>query len=187
MSNKCKLFCIAAGMILLSGCAAWQLVKTPREWKSGKLSAQLPAGWMKFNSPQDLLFLTKDGEMLQLIRVFSYKYDNDKEFPLTKKKLAKNMLAQETADLIINELSLSKDLVNLQITENIPAEIGGEQGFKIVYAYNTPESLEVKVILYGFQGGDFVYLFQYQAAKQYYFEKDIAIFDKFIMSLRVYD
>lgn len=89
------------------------------------------------------------------------------------------------SDLIINELNLNKDLQNLKVTENSPSQIGGKDGFKIEYNYNTPDNLEVKTILYGFRGADFVYLIQYQAAKQYYFDKDIETFERFIETFRI--
>jgi hypothetical protein len=172
-------------MLLICGCAAWQLVQSPYQWKNSGFEATLPAGWMKFNSPADLLFLTKDGELLQNIRIYRYEIDKKDTLPISKKTFTDTMLPQEISELIVNEMSLDETKQKLSIIENIPVDISGEDGFKIEYTFNTRESLRVKTIMYGFKKDKFIYLIQYQSAEQYYFTKDLTAFKDFVNSFKV--
>lgn len=172
-------------VLLICGCAAWQLVQRPRQWKYAELEATLPAEWMKFSSPVDLLFLTKDGELLQNIRIYRYKLDKKDTLPISKKAFTDTMLPQEISELIVNEMSLDGNKQNLSIAENIPIDLGGQSGFRIQYAFNTKDSLKLKSILYGFKKDKFVYVIQYLAAEQYYFDKDVNTFNDFIASFKI--
>jgi len=79
---KIKLFFVVCLSLLVCGCAAWQLVPSPRQWRYAEFEATMPAEWMKFSSPVDLLFLTKDGELLQNIRIFRYRIDKKDILPI---------------------------------------------------------------------------------------------------------
>ena len=184
MKTKYIIFLIVL-VIIMCGCAAWQLVKVERKWKYSNLEANIPGGWMKFNSPTDILFLTRDGELLQTIRIYRYQTEKNKELPISKKKFSNNMLTQEIAELIINEIGLRKGTQNLKLLEDTPTKVGGQEGFKLEYTFNTADSLQIKSIIYGFKDNKFIYLIQYQAAQQYYFDKDIVTFQKFINDFRV--
>lgn len=186
MNKKFKkiLFVFLIGF-LLTGCAAWQLVGSQYKWNYAKFEAVLPEGWMKFNSPTDLLFLTKDGEFLQTIRLFRFAIGKDKELPITKKKFTNEMLPQEIAELIVNEMSLDQNKQNLKIIENVPADISGRNGFRLEYIYNTTEKLKLESIMYGFKENKFIYLIRYQAAEQYYFAKDLTTFKDFVNSFKI--
>jgi hypothetical protein len=183
---KAKILLIPILSLIICGCAAWQLVQIPYKWRYSNFEATLPEGWMKFNSPVDLLFLTKDGEFLQNIRFFRYRIDKEKELPLSKKKFMKEMLPQEIAELIVNEMSLDKNKNNLKILENTPVSISGTEGFRLQYVFNTPEHLKLKSIDYGFKYDKYIYLIRYQAAEQFYFDKDIEAFNGLIDGFKIF-
>lgn len=182
---KIKQLPILLLVFLVYGCAPWQLVERPREWKYLEFEATLPVEWMKFNSCPDLLFLTKDGESLQNIRIFRYQISKKETLPITKKVFVDTMLPQEISELIVDEMSLDQNRQKLKIIENIPVDISGEKGFKVEYTFNTPDKLKLKSILYGFKKDNFIYLIQYQAAEQYYFGKDLAVFNNFINNFKI--
>lgn len=171
--------------IFICGCAAWQLIETQYKWQYAKFEALLPEGWMKLNTGSDLLFLTKDGELLQTIRLFRFRIGKDKELPITKKKFTNEMLPQEISELIINELSLDQNKHNFKTLENVPVNISGKDSFRIEYTYKTPDNLVLKVMLYGFKEDKYIYLIQYQAAEQHYFDKDIEVFKKFVSDFKI--
>jgi len=178
-----KKLSLALCLLLLCGCAPWQLVKNPRQWKHSGFEATLPGEWMKFNGP--MLFLTKDGELLQNINIYKYKIDKKDALPLSKKTFTDAMLPQEISELVLNEMSLDENKLKLSVIENSPVDIGGKSGFKLVYMYNTKDSLKIKSILYGLKKDKFIYMIQYLAADQYYFDKDFKVFNDFIDSLKI--
>lgn len=175
-------------LISLSGCATtWQYIdKNDAVWKHSHFEARLPMGWVKCNAPSSLLGLTKDGLALQQISLTKHKTESDKEFPKTKKKIKEGMLSQEIADLIINEMSLNREIfLNFQIIENKPAKIGGIDGFKIIFTYNNEDFMKSEVVYYGFILKKQFYSLQYIAAKQHYFERDLADFEWFVDNFNV--
>ncbi|MDD2751570.1 MAG: hypothetical protein PHN59_00355 [Candidatus Omnitrophica bacterium] len=172
--------------LFFAGCATWQMVGAQNQWKCDKLEATLPEGWMRLNLTADLLFLTKDGEWLQSIRIFRFKTGNDKALPISKKKFTEEMLPQEISDLLVNEMSLDSNRLNFEVKENVPCAIGTKDGFKLQFTYNTADHLKLKDILYGFKLDKYVYIIQYQAAQQHYFDKDVADFEAFMESFRVF-
>jgi len=182
---KIKLLFILSLALLVCGCAPWQIVQNSRQWRYLGFEATLPAGWMKLNSSPDILFLSKDGELLQSIRIFRYEINKKNALPITKKIVTDNMLPQEISELIVNEMSLNQNKQKLKILENIPIDISGENGFKLEYVFNTPDNLKIKSVLYGFKKDKFIYLIQYQATEQFYFDKDVVVFDDFIKSFKV--
>jgi len=95
------------------------------------------------------------------------------------------MFPQEISELIVNEMSLDEARQKLSIIENVPANIGGKDGFRIEYTFNTRDSLKLKSIMYGFKKDKFIYLIQYQAAEQYYFDKDLIVFNDFVNSFKI--
>lgn len=182
---KIKIFSVLFLVLLICGCAAWQLVPNPRQWRYAEFEAMLPAEWMKFSSPVDVLFLTNDGEQLQNIRIFRYKIDKKEKLPISKKTFTDAILPQEISELIVNEMSLDDNKQKLRIIENTPVNIDGKDGFKLEYVFNTKDNLKLKSILYGFKKEKFIYLIQYQAAEQYYFAKDLTVFKDFVNSFKI--
>ncbi len=59
----------------------------------------------------------------------------DTELLHTKKKFEKGMLPQEAAEVVIDNLRSNPNILNQNVVENKPVQIGGHPGFKIVYTY----------------------------------------------------
>ncbi|MCK9604674.1 MAG: hypothetical protein M0R66_09985 [Candidatus Omnitrophica bacterium] len=188
--NSKVVFVLAALALFVSGCVSvqpWQLTQNSQKWKYANLEATIPDGWMRMNyAAKNMLLITKDGESLQTIMVFM----NDTQYKgkglsPEKKKAEKDMLPQEIADSIIDAMSIDQTKKNFKALENSPAVIGGQDGFKIDYTYSTQDNLKTRCVEYGFKNNDSLCMIKYDAAAQYYFDKDIAVFEKLVSDLKV--
>ena len=159
-----------------SGCAPWMVVGGPYENTKHNFKTEFPKGWRKFNLSKDDVLITKDGFTLQFIRIS--RNPIDREFEHTKKKLTKDMLPQEAAEIIIQNFRSNPDIINQELLLNYPATIGGYPGFNIAVSFQTNEGLSKKSIIYGFLSGSSYYEILYEAPERYYFSKDEADFEK---------
>ncbi len=171
---KCSLFLYALLLTILSACAQWEMVGGKYFSNEENFEVDLPNGWRKSNIIQDALSITRDGMYLQLIWIA--RVNVEKEPPYTKKKLSKDMLPQEVAELVIDDFRSNQTLSNLQISKNSPELVGGYPGFKLIYSYRTREGLRKKGIYYGILLGNWYYYLYYEAPTRYYFPKDQAVF-----------
>ena len=163
-------------IFILLGCATWVAVGGKYKMDSQNFAVDLPDGWRKFNLASDSLLITKDGLSLQRIHIS--RLEVGKDLLHTKKKFAKGMLPQEVADVFIDYFSSNTNIMNQEILENNPAQIGGHSGFKIVYTYQTKAGLNIKGVTYGFMLDNWFYEILYEAAERQYFEKDLQAFEK---------
>ena len=106
------------------------------------------------------------------------------ELKHTKKTFAKDMLPQEVAEIELDNVRANPNVTNFELLENVPAEIDGRPGFKLVYTYRTRDGLPLKRAHYGLVLGEWVYRIQYQAPVQYYFDRDFDVFERVRASLR---
>ena len=109
----------------------------------------------------------------------------DDEFEHTKRKLSKDMLPQEAAEVILDNISSDQTVLNLEVLENIPTEISGFSGFRLVFTYKNKDGLRTKSIFYGFMKGEWFYSIGYNSAARHYFEKDLETFKKVLKSFKV--
>ena len=63
--------------------------------------------------------------------------------------------------------------------------MAGLPGFKLVYSFRAVNGLRLKRVHYGVLVRDWVYRIQYQAAARYYFDKDLATFERVRESFRL--
>ena len=169
-------------LVLLMGCAPWTKVGGTYKNSHDKYAVDLPQGWMKVNT-DEYLFVTRDGALLQNILI--KKIDIEKPLENTKKKLNKNMLPLEASEVIIDNISSDKAVLNLAVLENIPVTIDGKQGFKILYTYKNKDGLKFKSLYCGFLFENWLYSIRYTAAERYYFSKDVEIFEALLNSFKL--
>jgi len=169
-------------LLLITGCAPW--VKVGGLYKSPphNFSVELPNGWMRLNTG-DRLYITRDGVLLQNIII--ERLNIEKPLEHTKKKFSKDMLPQEVAEVVLDNISSDQTVLNFEVKENIPARISGFPGFKVVFTYKNKDGLWLKSILYGFIGDEWFYGIRYTAARRYYFDKDLRTFEKVFESFRL--
>lgn len=173
---------ILFGVICVAGCALWTQIGGLYTSDAGKFSVELPNGWMKSNAV-DYLLITRDGVLLQNIVI--EQIDINKGLQHTKKKLRPDMLPQEAAEVIIDNMTSNPAILNLEVIENIPAKVGGFPGFKLVTTYKNKDGLKFKSVYYGFLWDHWLYSLRYSAPQRYYFVKDLPTFENVVKSFKL--
>ena len=167
----------------LSGCAPWVMVEGPYRMDSQGFEVNLPAEWRRATFVQDTLILTRDGASLQLIRIERVGIGN--ELTHSKKKFDKRMSPQDVAEVELEEVRSIPRVRNFELVENVPLQVAGFPGFKLVYSFRAVNGLRLKRVHYGVLVRDWVYRIQYQAPARYYFEKDLVTFERVRESFRL--
>jgi len=199
--KKLLFFFLAICMVYL-GCATWVNVggnytmdpekitlDLPKDWKKYNYGPQkfvdawIPQGWKKFEQVDKPLVITRDGISIQQIRVA--RVPINQELKITKKKLSKDMLPHEVADLIKDNILSNPDIMNSKIIDNIPAKLGGYSGYKLIYTFQGKNGLTYKTVDYGFIQDEWYYYLIYVAPNRYYFAQNISDFEKIKDSFRL--
>ncbi|MEE9496533.1 MAG: hypothetical protein V3V39_08400 [Desulfobacterales bacterium] len=149
---------------------------------SYSFTIDIPEGWRKIDNNR-YLFVTKESPFLQYIMVQNRPIG--RSFRNTKKKIQKEMLPEEAAQIIIDELVSDQNLVNLRILDNTPASIKNYEGFKILYTYSDSEDQAYKTLYYGFIKEDTFFNLRFTAAARIYFERDIGSFRNILNSFQI--
>jgi len=173
---------LLVSIFLIFGCVSAAEKRSLQDLPDYGFSVKIPEGWWK---PQyiDKFLITKDGPYLQYVLI--QQRPLAKPFTVTKKTIRKQMLPQEAASIIIDELASDRNLVNFKLIENAPAVISGQPGFKILFTYFNENGSEFKTLYYGLINGTFFFNLRYTAAKRHYFEKDLADFDQILSSFKL--
>ena len=139
--------CVLIVLLFVVGCAAWIKVGGLYKSKPHNFSVELPNGWMRLNT-RDRLYITRDGVLLQNIMI--ERLNIEKSLEHTKKKFSEDMLPQEVAEVVLDNIRSDQTVLNFEVVENIPARISGFPGFKVVFTYKNKDGLRLKSISYGF-------------------------------------
>lgn len=172
-----------ATFLLLAGCSVWVMVDGKYSRTSENYEVELPAGWRRHIQTWDGLRMTKDGLTLQRLTIA--RLPINRELPHTKKKLARGMLPEEAAEVVVDNIRSNPNIVDQQIEEDVPAKVGGYPGYKLVYTYRTRDGLKKKAIDYGVLVGNWHYHLHFEAPARYYFVKDQGDFEKLKDSFRI--
>lgn len=176
----------AAALVLTAGCVSlpWVPAEPQHTVRSGHFSVELPQGWMRWNhGPADEVLVTRDGEMLQQILV--ERVPVDAELRHTKKRLARGMLSQEAAEVVIDNYASDRSNLDFEVRENSPTKVAGFPGFRVTFTYRTRDGLRIKTVYYGFVKDDALYGIRYTAPQRYYFDKDIKSFEQVLQSFKL--
>ena len=149
---------------------------------SYSFTIDIPEGWRKIDNNR-YLFVTKESPFLQYIMVQNRPIG--RSFRNTKKKIQKEMLPEEAAQIIIDELVSDQNLVNLRILNNTPATIKNYEGFTILYTYSDSEGQTYKTLYYGFIKEDTFFNLRFTAAARIYFQRDIGEFRSILNSFQI--
>lgn len=175
--------CLLMALFFLVGCAPWVEVGGLYRDEVHKFSVELPQGWLKLNQT-DYIFITRDGGLLQKITLERIYVDTQSAY--TKKKFNKDLLANEAAEIMLDNVDSHPRVLNLKVLENRPVNINELSGFKIVFVFNNKyNEVKYKGTIYGFIVEEWIYLINYEAPLRYYFDRDIKIFEKVIETFRL--
>ena len=169
-------------LLIVPACAPWTIAGGPYKSLSHNFYVDIPRGWMMLDTDQYLL-ISGDGPFLQYVLIQDRHID--KSFRHTKKKISRDMLPQEAAEVVLDEIISDQSVLNLELIENIPTRINQHDGFRVVFTYKNKDGLELKTVYYGFLAGERFYNMRYTAVKRYYFEKDIETFNKVFDSFKL--
>lgn len=175
---------IALTILALAGCGPWVKTEGPYTAAPLHVSADLPPGWMRQNTDRHIL-MTKDGVLLQVIVVKRLDISQEKQFPHTKKRVTREMLPQEVAEVVLDDYYSDTDNRDIQVEENAPATIDGNPGFRLRFTHGTGLGLHQRKLYYGFLKNGELYTLLYAAPRRHYFDRDLADFEKVVMSFKL--
>jgi hypothetical protein len=143
----------------------------------------LPAGWRRATTVGDSLLVTRDGVNLQTIRIERVAIGD--ELTHTKRKLAKGISPQDVAEVELDEVRSDQGVRGFELLQNVPVQVAGLPGFKLVYSFRAVNGLRLRRVHYGVLVRGWVYRVQYQAPARYYFGRDLATFERVRESFRL--
>ena len=192
----CQFTAVKAAVVLglaayaLSGCGPWVQVGGPYRYSPHPVDPAgfqviLPAEWRRATFIEDSLLLTRDGVSLQYIRIEQVAVGD--ELAYTKKRFARGMSPLDVAEVELDEARSDQTAKQFELLANVPFQVGGFPGFKLVYTFKTVNGLRLKRVHFGVLVRTWVYRVQYQAAARFYFDKDLATFERVQESFRVTD
>jgi hypothetical protein len=152
-------------ILFVAGCMACAHTGGMSKPASYSFTIDIPEGWRKIDNNR-YLFVTKESPFLQYIMVQNRPIG--KSFRNTKKKIQKEMLPEEAAQIIIDELISDQNLVNLRVLDNSPAT----QTYKTLY--------------YGFLKEDTFFNLRFTAEGQIYFQRDISDFRSVLNTFQIF-
>ena len=176
-------FIVFVGLMVLGCAAAWTPVNGLYNMESENFTVTLPEGWQRYNHATSQVIITRQGMQLQRIAIF--RTPIDKKLPFTRKMILPDMLPQEVAEVVIDNLKSNPNISNGVVLENDPALISGQAGFKLIYSFRTREGLDKKGVFYGLLQGNQLYKLVYEAPQRYYFDKDLQTFETTVASFRL--
>ncbi len=173
-------------LLFAAGCVTLPWVPTGGVYTSEThpYTVELPQGWMRWTQDKDDdLIVTRDGDLLQYILI--ERVSTETPLKHTKKRLAKGMLPQEAAEVVLDNFSSDKNHSGFEVKENRPIRIGGFPGFRVAFTYKTADSLKVTSVYCGFLTGEWLYGLRYTAPQRHYFDKDLRTFERVLQSFRM--
>ena len=176
-------FTMLIGIVFLGCVSVWTPVSGLYDMGSENFAVTLPEGWRRYNQVANKVIITRQGLRLQRIAIL--RTPIDKKLPFTHKMILPDMLPQEVAEIVIDNLKSNPNISNSVVMENDPAVISGYPGFKFVYSYQTKDGLNKKGISYGLLKDGMLYKLIYEAPQRYYFDKDLETFETTVASFRL--
>jgi hypothetical protein len=108
-----------------------------------------------------------------------------RSFRNTHKKIKVDMLPEEAAQVIVDEIASDKNILNFRVLNNSPATIQGHEGFKILFTYNDQKGSKFKTLYYGLIKEDTFFNLRFTAADRIYFKQDIETFKRMLKSFQI--
>ncbi len=177
-------------ILMLSLCACmgrqaqWAPAGSQAVLSDDQLDMEWPQGWMTLRPAEKdavavkqglLLMGTRDGFGLQNMRL--HKRALDGEFTHTQKKLSAEMLPQEVAEVILDDLRANPEVVDLNVVDHRPSTVAGVPGFRLTVTYRGKSGLLRQSALYGCTHKGMLVLLSFDAPKRHYFAYDLATFE----------
>ena len=169
-------------LFLTAVLAVWSPLGCSSQVTLQNVSIEPPQGWRKVSSTEYIM-ITRDGAFAQYILI--QKRHVDKPFTNTKKMLRRDMLPQQAAEVIMDEIRSDAHIFDPQVIENLPSKINQYDGFRIVFTYKSKYGTEYRTMYYGFLQGRWLYSLRYSALESKYSDEDVRAFEKVMGSLKI--
>jgi len=167
----------------LTGCVStWTATPGPQRADKIGVTAELPAGWSRFN-PDAGLVMTRDGMLLQSVVVARDKYET--KIANTERKISANTEAIEAAQILIDAMKADQSKHHLELLDNQPATVAGHPGFRLEVTYKTGDGLTLHETIYVALTEDSYVIVRYTAPNRYYHERDAGAFEQIVASLQI--
>lgn len=189
---------VVVGLVLLTtGCMPapyWAKPLGKEQLPSQGVEMTVSPEWMRFNLDRSskvadelksegvVMFLVRDGMTLQSIKVFRRPLANP--LSATKKVLSKDMLPQEMAELIFDQVRSNPQVGMQRLVDNAPATLSELSGFRLQYTFKPKDGPTRQVVTYGAVQGEWLVGIIYSAPTRHYFEIGLAEFETMKQSLR---
>ncbi len=170
--------------LLCAGCMTIWVKPPQKEYHhSGlKISAMLPQEWMRF-TPDKGLVLTKDGVTLNIMSIMKFRFKDKLEF--TKRKFTEDMTPLDLAEVEIDNFKSNTNIAQFEIVQNKPEILAQQQSYFLEYTYETLAGLKIHGKLYGFVFDGHIYRVRFEAADQFYYQKNLNDFDQMVKSIHM--
>jgi hypothetical protein len=146
-------------------------------------NAAVPEGWKKIDCDEPMVFMTKDGGYKQFVLIRERPLSEP--FQFTQRTFRADMVPEQAAEIIVNEIASDTNIRNFSLLENVPARIAGHNGFRLTFVYTDADGFIFKTIYYGFINGDTFYNIRYGATQEEYFQNDLKTFQKVFESFKL--
>lgn len=143
----------------------------------------VPEGWKTIDSDDPMLFMTKDGGYKQFVLIRERPLAEP--FQFTQRSMRKEMMPEEAAEVIVNEIISDTNIRNFSLLEKAPARIAGHSGFRLSFIYTDADGFNFKTLYYGFINGDSFYNIRFAATQEEYFQRDLKTFERVLESFKL--
>jgi len=174
------LILIAAGCTTTPG--GWTYLEGEQRADEIALSADIPKGWSRWRSNKDIT-LTKDGLLLQMIRINRTKYGAPYEN--TDLTIQPGMTPLDASQIIVEEMQANQELRNIEILDNRPATVAGYEGLRIEVTYKNDDNLKVHEIVYVALTPDTYVVARCRAPDRHYIEIVSGDFERVVASIKL--
>jgi PBP1b-binding outer membrane lipoprotein LpoB len=179
-----SLLAFLAIALLFSGCAQWKDVTGSQNIKSQKLSIDLKEdNWHAFdNANFESYSLTKDGLLLQQITIKRFELD---EVLSNKKKISKDILPHELAELLIEDIKARNSMKAFKMISNEPDIIAQQDGINLIFEQKDDFNNVIRKNASYFIYDEKLYMIIYIAPVQHYYKKDLHKFQAIKKSIKI--
>ncbi len=169
--------------IFIVGCSAFRAVGGKLALPYEGYGVDLPQGWYQARGVTETLLLTKDGLPLQFIRIERVAIESEPSH--TKKKFTQSMSPEQAAEIEVDALRATPEVIDFEVLESTPATVAGRRGFRLLFGWKTRDGMRLKRLHYGLLDGKWVHRLVFRAAARYYFDRDLATFERIRESFRL--
>jgi len=170
-------------LLFSAGCvpSLWHLVETPElTGPTNAFTIQAPVGWVHASAIRSHIIITRDGPSLQ--RIMINRYPHIAVFAKIGVVISESTLVTELAEYYVAAYKEGAYGYEVNVLENMPADIDGNDGFRLHLEFAGDRGLMFDSIVYGFADERYFYHIIYQAPRLHYFAKYLPDFEKVVQS-----